>query len=116
MTRYNGWSSYETWNVVLYLKEDQTMYDIFETRCNVWRRCGMAPSDLKYSVVMTYLDMNFSSPSGPVTPDGVSLYSPEVNWQEIYNYYMDVWDVDVDERGVNESEENEFIKEPSNDE
>jgi len=53
MTRYDGWSNYETWNVVLYLVKDQTMYDIFETHCNIWRRCGMAPSDLKYSVVMT---------------------------------------------------------------
>lgn len=102
---YNGWSSYETWNVLLWLDNDETLYDIFDSRCGIWKRCGMAPSDLKYSIVMSYLDMGFRNDDGPATPDGVSLYDPKVNWREIYDHFVDRWDVDVDEDGVSVVEE-----------
>lgn len=59
---YNGWTNYETWNVALWLDNDQESYDIART-------CS------------SYREYRTCVPS--VNGDGVSLYDPKLNHKEL---------------------------------
>ena len=64
-TTYNGWENYETWNVSLWIQNDEGFYDIA-------RRCG------DYQDFVDAIDGLISH-----TPDDVSFTSPELNTQEL---------------------------------
>ena len=59
---YQGWTNYETWNVALWIGNDEGLYD--EAKC-----CG------SYSVLLHVLYENGSKE----TPDGVKWTDPKVN-------------------------------------
>ena len=53
MADYNGWANWETWNVALWLQNDEAMY-------NVARQYD------RYDAAIPHLELNF----GQMTPDG----------------------------------------------
>ena len=59
-TTYNGWANYETWNVALWLGNDEGMYNM----ARGWAEHGY--KSLSHMLVESY---------GEATPDGV-------NWQD----------------------------------
>jgi hypothetical protein len=63
---FNGWSNYETWNVALWIGNDEGLYD--EAKC-----CG------SYSVLLHVL----YGCGSKETPDGVKWTDPKVNHIEI---------------------------------
>lgn len=67
-TRYNGWANYETWNVALYMGNDEKSYRLAQQVA----RSGCARP---FSV--------YRESYGPRTPDGVSLFDPKLNWKEL---------------------------------
>lgn len=60
-TEYNGWTNYETWNVALWIQNDEGLYDIA-------RRCD------DYSEFVASIEGLISE-----TPDGVSFTSAKLN-------------------------------------
>ena len=65
---YNGWTNYETWNVVLWIENDEDLYNLvnqFEIACY---------EDL--------LDVLYECGSKE-TPDGVKWNDPKINRAEI---------------------------------
>lgn len=63
---YNGWANYETWNVALYIQNEEPLYRI-ATRCD------------------SYSDFLFKSHRirGVTTPDNVLWHSSVLNWDEL---------------------------------
>ena len=67
---YNGWSNYATWNVALWLQNDEGLY-------NISRECGD---------YQTFVEM-FGEETA--TPDGVCYGDPKVNIIEINSEVFD---------------------------
>jgi len=63
-TTYNGWANYETWNVALWLQNDEGLY-------NFARRYD------DYSKFVSAIGF------GSETPDGVSFASPKLDYNEL---------------------------------
>ena len=63
---YNGWTNYETWNVALYMDNDEQNYALART-CKNYKE---------------YQFFNLTHPRN-TTPDGVSLFDPKLNHKEL---------------------------------
>ena len=73
-TEYNGWENYETWNVALWINNDEGLYDL-----------AMAAGN--YEDFVDALEaVSFNAKS---TPDGVSFKDPKVNVIQINSDVFD---------------------------
>ena len=78
---YNGWANYETWNVALYLDNDEGIYNflleglrhLLAERNDNWT--GISLQELRELVCNAF--------RGDSTPDGVRLSHSEIDWCEI---------------------------------
>ena len=69
-TEYNGWTNYETWNVALWIQNDEGLY-------NLARQCG------DYQTFVNEIGVGYS------TPDGVKYADPKVNVIELNSDVFD---------------------------
>jgi hypothetical protein len=78
---YNGWKNYETWNVALYLNNDEQTYEAV----NEYVRDTLdSTDDLTYDGLIQYLGIE-----GESTPDGVPWNYFRVDRQEMFEWLMD---------------------------
>jgi hypothetical protein len=69
-TEYNGWENYETWNVALWINNDQSLYHL-----------AMEAGD--YETFVKEIGVGYS------TPDGVKYTDPKVNVIQINSDVFD---------------------------
>ena len=72
-TSYNGWTNYETWNVALWIQNDEGLYHL-------------AQEAGSYEDFVDYLEEIFPPELFPYklsTPDGVNYRDPKVNTIEL---------------------------------
>ena len=73
-TDYNGWTNYETWNVALWLQNDERMYNLVK-------------GNSSYDFCIPALEIVF----GQMTPDGVRWMDGLINTDEIDEMLKDLW-------------------------
>lgn len=73
---YNGWANYETWNVSLWLQNDEAMYRLTLQHINNSKRLGKPVS---YDSLIPALELKF----GQITPDGVRWMDGLIDTNEI---------------------------------
>ena len=83
---YNGWKNYETWNVVLWIFNDQRIHDELYKGLEVYFRCGMSMDDFKY-VVRRFFHNPEDNTSA--TPDGVWLDDKNIDWRAVKRAVVD---------------------------
>ena len=65
---YNGYANYETWNVALWINNDEGLYRVFQDfRCD-------NPVDMLELCKDVF---------GPYTPDDVYIENPAIDWDEV---------------------------------
>lgn len=85
---YNGWANYETWNVTLWIDNDEGMYgfvrdgleELLDRNGNDWQSI---PEVEIRELVRDAFGAN-------KTPDGVSLMDPALNWNEISDMLLEL--------------------------
>lgn len=89
---YNGYANWETWNVMLWLQNEETLWNIFSNKMRIFIRAGALRSDIVYCVKSSYAEMY----GGARTPDGVSLENPDISWDEVNATVRSLFDLDED--------------------
>jgi hypothetical protein len=75
MSKYNGYTNYQTWNVCLWISNDEMLYDLAES-CESYER------------FKTYLREVFEThPVRYETPDGVAWNDSGINLEEVQTYW-----------------------------
>ena len=74
-TGFNGWSNYDTWNVALYIQNEEPVY----RHCSKFGFQG-------YEHLTPWLQGYF----GMITPDGVSFTSPNLDTEELDEMLMEL--------------------------
>jgi len=83
-TGYNGYANYETWNIVLWLYNDEGNYHDLRESLKPYMRCGNHVEDIKYIVRRIFHNGETSA-----TPDGVWLDDKRIDWTEIHQVLND---------------------------
>ena len=85
---YNGWTNYETWNVTLWIGNDEGLYNcildgltsLLDTHDNDWQ--SISEVEIR-ELVRDAFGTN-------KTPDGVSIMDPILNWSEISDMLLEM--------------------------
>jgi hypothetical protein len=73
---YNGWANYETWNVALYINNEEDLYFL---ACDYVRQAKKFGRNVSYAAFSDVLD----AIRGTKTPDGVSWSDENLNTDEL---------------------------------
>lgn len=112
--KYSGWTNYETWNVKLWMDNDQNSYDYWrETTREAWEQAKedrRYPSQTRKDSTLCILSEALKNYHGENTPTVTGVYADllnaalsEVNWYEIAESLVD--DEEFEENGTAEEEE-----------
>ena len=85
---YNGWKNYETWNVNLWIQNDEGLYgfvldglkELLELHFHDWENVSHA--EIKELVRDAF--------NGIKTPDGVSVWDAAIDWDEISDALLEL--------------------------
>ena len=83
---YNGWKNYETWNVALYLDNDEGTYLAVKDYVKDTLRSKNVPS---YEGLLEYLGFEDES-----TPDGIPWNYFRIDRREMFDWLMDHADLE----------------------
>ena len=91
----NGWSNYETWNIMLWVNNDEGISTMVDHNLFCWFRRevendnldGKDPqehfvSSVSFGALREIMGIDEAFPTGR-TRDDVSIRSPKINWDEI---------------------------------
>ena len=73
---YNGWTNYETWNISLYINNEEPLY---REAVRYVRQCERLDEKVDYSIFADVMMMLY----GNKTPDGVRWDSPLIDEDEM---------------------------------
>ena len=72
MTTFNGWANWETWNVALWIQNDERTYNL-------------AQKFTRYNALIPHLEMLW----GQMTPDGARWMDAKINTDELDDMLTD---------------------------
>lgn len=83
---YNGWANRETWNVSLWIGNDENLYDAAAQAVDFLTRHGKLSESLTPSWAKAFATVEFFARYGkPETPDGIQTNDPKIDWSAIAN-------------------------------
>ncbi len=75
-TTYNGWPNRETWNVMLWMDNEEGAYRYYRDKVNICKERKLRVSGVR---AKNWVETCF----GDSTPDGIKLDSSKIRWGRI---------------------------------
>ena len=88
---YFGFPNYETWNVIMWVVNDEQLWTIVSSKIRTFERHKLTTNNDIIFCVKSGFAERFQSTS---TPDGVMLDSTNVHWSEVIDILRDLLDLD----------------------
>lgn len=91
---YNGWANYETWNVTLWIDNDEGMYglvrdsleELLDRNGNDWTNISLIDiKELVYDAFAAWCGDGIKA-----TPDGVRILDPKIDWGEVSDMLLEL--------------------------
>jgi len=83
MSEYNGWKNYETWNVVLWLWNDENLDEAITGQLASLMEEGKPPVKIDSYEAFRLVFNAFDEFGMKQTPDGVDLNDPNICWEQV---------------------------------
>jgi hypothetical protein len=99
MSEYYGWKNYETWNILLWLWNDENLDDAVTGQLASIMEEGKPPAKIDWYEAFRIVFNAFDEFGMKQTPDGVDLNDPNICWEEIAGSLNDC----MEEKGVDEN-------------
>ena len=99
--------TYETWNVELWVLNDEPLYQLVYRKARAFMKCGLYIPDVKYVYRSAFVEMYGTA----YTPDGVSLDDMKIDWHYLRSVITNEWFPDYiprDEPNNNWDEQDSF--------
>jgi hypothetical protein len=85
---YNGWANYETWNINLWIQNDEGLYGFVRDGLEeLLDRCGNDWENVSLTDLKELVRDAFGSNK---TPDGVSVMDAAIDWNEISDALLEL--------------------------
>jgi hypothetical protein len=75
-TTYNGWANRSTWNIMLWLDNDESLYRFYQSQVASLKARGERITAMRAKVIAR-------AAIGSRTPDGISTYAKCIDWKAI---------------------------------
>jgi hypothetical protein len=105
---YNGWANYETWNVVLWINNDEGLYNHARDLMDAWNEDSHGSMDHFYSRAAREVCSELF-PSGQ-TPDGVKLSDSRIDWIAIVDMLLELWEENAEPSDIEQCDEFDAIR------
>jgi hypothetical protein len=86
---YNGWTNRATWNIALWLQNDETLYTRAAVAVDFMNRRGDLDKSLTKDWAKSFVTVEFENVFGKaVSPDGIDASDQDIDWHQIINVFF----------------------------
>jgi hypothetical protein len=87
---FNGWANRETWNIALWINNDENLYRAAIEAVDTLTRSGTLDISLTPTWAKAFASVQFDDVFGkPETPDGTKTTDPKIDWSAIADMFKE---------------------------